>query len=113
MRWRASRSAGTALFYAARLFPGAYRGGAFITQHDRCIVPSLPDTMSVFIFFRNGKNRAEKRSSFSPASFCDEEKSKVYGRPVGLAMLGGWVGARSGRCRQQDLARNVWSAKIA
>jgi len=84
---RASRSAGTALLRGSA-FPGAYRGGAFITQHGSMHSSKLAGYDVVFISFSQTANRAEKRSSFSPASSRTRRSRKCTSRPVGLAMLG-------------------------
>ena len=74
------------LFYRGSAFPSAYRGGAFITQHGSLHRAKLAGYNVVFIPFRNGKPSGEEQE-FLTGFIANEERSEVYGRPVGLAML--------------------------
>ena len=73
-------------FYDKEAFPTKYRGGAFIAQHGSWNRSELVGYKIVFVPFKNG------RPSGSPEDFltgfvANPDKSEVYGRPVGIAVL--------------------------
>lgn len=74
------------LFYAGKSFPSKYRGGAFIAQHGSWNRSVLAGYKVIYIPFENGKP-AGKAEDFLTGFIADLDKSKVHGRPVGLAVL--------------------------
>ena len=74
------------LFYTGTSFPKKYQGGAFIAQHGSWNRSVLSGYQVAFIPFTNGKP-AGKVEPFLTGFIADLEDEKVYGRPVGLAML--------------------------
>ncbi len=74
------------LFYTGKSFPSKYHGGVFIAQHGSWNKSVLAGYKVVYIPFSNGKP-AGKMEDFLTGFIADAGKSKVYGRPVGLAML--------------------------
>lgn len=72
------------VFYTAKQFPARYRNGAFIGQHGSWNRSVLSGYKVVFIPFKNGK--PQPAEDFLTGFIADEEKSEVYGRPVGVAV---------------------------
>ena len=74
------------LFYRKNLFPARYQSGAFITQHGSWNRSVISGYKVVFIPFNNGKPSGEPED-FLTGFVQDLSKSKVHGRPVGIAVL--------------------------
>jgi glucose/arabinose dehydrogenase len=74
------------LFYRGTAFPSAYHGGAFVTQHGSWNRSHLSGYKVVFVPFSGGKPSGEPQD-FLTGFIANEEKSEVYGRPVGITML--------------------------
>jgi glucose/arabinose dehydrogenase len=74
------------VFYNQKTFPIKYQGGAFIAQHGSWNRSTLSGYKVVFLPFKNGKV-AGKPEDFLTGFIANEEKSEVYGRPAGLAVL--------------------------
>ncbi|MBC8766734.1 sorbosone dehydrogenase family protein [Arenibacter sp. BSSL-BM3] len=74
------------LFYRGETFPEKYRHGAFVAQHGSWNRDKLSGYKVVFIPFKKGKPSGDPED-FLTSFIVDSEKDKVYGRPVGLAML--------------------------
>lgn len=74
------------VFYTQRAFPEKYRQGAFVAQHGSWNRSTLSGYKVVFVPFRKGKP-AGKPEDFLTGFIASEGESKVYGRPVGLAIL--------------------------
>ena len=74
------------VFYDGNMFPQEYRNGAFIGQHGSWNRSRLAGYKVVFVPFANGKPSGKPRD-FLTGFIANEEKSEVYGRPVGLAVL--------------------------
>ncbi len=72
-------------FYNSNKFPEKYYGGAFIGQHGSWNRSIFAGYKVVFVPFENGK--AGKPENFLTGFIADENKNKVYGRPVGVAVL--------------------------
>lgn len=72
-------------FYTKENFPQRYQGGAFVGQHGSWNRKELSGYKVVFIPFRNGKPSGPPED-FLGGFVADEDKSKVYGRPVGVAV---------------------------
>jgi glucose/arabinose dehydrogenase len=72
-------------FYKRRSFPQKYHSGAFIGQHGSWNSSVLTGYKVVFVPFVNGKPGAPE--DFLTGFIADINKSKVYGRPVGVAVL--------------------------
>lgn len=72
-------------FYTGKTFPAKYKNGAFIGQHGSWNRSVLSGYKVVFIPFVNGKPGTPE--DFLTGFIADESKSKVYGRPVGVAVL--------------------------
>jgi len=71
-------------FYDKTKFPASYHNGAFIGQHGSWNKSKLAGYKVVFVPFKNGK------PSGAPEDFLTgfiENEDKVYGRPVGIAVL--------------------------
>lgn len=73
-------------FYAHQRFPAKYRGGAFIAQHGSWNRAELSGYKVLFIPFKNG-NPSGAPEDFLTGFIHDINKSEVYGRPVGLAVM--------------------------
>lgn len=73
-------------FYDKNVFPEKYRGGAFIGQHGSWNSSKLVGYKVVFVPFKNSKPAGEPED-FLTGFIADEASSKVYGRPVGVAVL--------------------------
>ncbi len=73
-------------FYNHKVFPAAYHGGAFITQHGSWNRSQLSGYKVVFVPFKNGKPSGDPED-FLTGFIADASKSEVYGRPVGIAIL--------------------------
>lgn len=74
------------LFYRKNMFPGKYQKGAFITQHGSWNRSVISGYKVVFVPFINGKPSGEPED-FLTGFVQDLSKSKVHGRPVGIAVL--------------------------
>lgn len=73
------------LFYTGSSFPDAYRNGAFVAQHGSWNRSHFSGYKVLYIPFANGKPSG-KPQDFLTGFIASDEKSEVYGRPVGLAM---------------------------
>lgn len=73
-------------FYTGDRFPDRYRGGAFIGQHGSWNHSQLVGYKVVFIPFKNGRPSG-KQEDFLSGFVADAGKSRVYGRPVDVAVL--------------------------
>lgn len=72
-------------FYTGKKFPAKYQGGAFIGQHGSWNRSELSGYKVAFIPFTQGKP-AGKLEDFLTGFVADKDQSKVYGRPVGIAV---------------------------
>lgn len=72
-------------FYTGKSFPGKYHNGMFIGQHGSWNSSVLVGYKVVFVPFTNGK--PGQPEDFLTGFIADQNKSKVYGRPVGVAVL--------------------------
>jgi glucose/arabinose dehydrogenase len=88
------------VFYNQKSFPAKYQGGAFITQHGSWNRSELSGYKVLFIPFKDGKISGPPED-FLTGFIATQEKSEVYGRPVGLAVL------RDGSLLVADDASNV------
>lgn len=73
-------------FYKAKAFPEKYHNGVFVAQHGSWNRSTLSGYKVLFIPFKNGK-AVGKPEDFLTGFIADAEKSKVYGRPVCVAVL--------------------------
>ena len=73
-------------FYRQQSFPAVYHNGAFIAQHGSWNRSILSGYKVVFVPFENGKPSG-KPQDFLTGFVADVSKSKVHGRPVGVAFL--------------------------
>ena len=73
------------LFYKGDNFPASYQNGAFVAQHGSWNRSHLSGYKVVFVPFNNEK--PGKPEDFLTGFIASDEKSEVYGRPVGLAVL--------------------------
>ncbi|CAG5005011.1 hypothetical protein DYBT9275_03497 [Dyadobacter sp. CECT 9275] len=71
-------------FYDKTKFPEKYRNGAFIGQHGSWNRSKLAGYKVVFVPFKNGKPVGKPEDFLT--GFVEDE-GKVYGRPVGIAVL--------------------------
>ena len=72
-------------FYTAKKFPAKYQGGAFIGQHGSWNRSELAGYKVAFVPFAQGKPTG-KLEDFLTGFVADKDQSKVYGRPVGVAV---------------------------
>ena len=73
-------------FYDKKIFPKKYHNGAFIGQHGSWNRSELSGYKVVFVPFANGKPSGGPED-FLTGFIADKDNSKVYGRPVGVAVL--------------------------
>lgn len=73
-------------FYTKSTFPSKYRKGVFVAQHGSWNRSTLSGYKVVFTPFENGKPSG-KPEDFLTGFIADASTSKVYGRPVGVAVL--------------------------
>ena len=71
-------------FYTKNAFPEKYRGGAFIGQHGSWNRSKFSGYKVVFVPFSGGRPSGNPED-FLTGFIANEEKSEVYGRPVGVA----------------------------
>jgi glucose/arabinose dehydrogenase len=72
-------------FYTKNVFPGKYNGGAFIGQHGSWNRSVFSGYKVVFVPFNDGKPSGNPED-FLTGFIANEDKSEVYGRPVGVAV---------------------------
>ncbi|MGN7783307.1 PQQ-dependent sugar dehydrogenase [Niabella sp. 22666] len=72
------------VFYKAGKFPAKYKNGAFVGQHGSWNRSKLSGYKVVFIPFEKGKPKPAV--DFLTGFIASDEKSEVYGRPVGVAV---------------------------
>lgn len=89
-------------FYRATQFPEKYREGMFVGQHGSWNRSVLSGYKVVFVPFKNGKPSGPPQD-FLTGFIADEEKSEVYGRPVGIATL-----PDGSMLVTDDAAKTVW-----
>lgn len=75
------------VFYEGNMFPEEYRQGAFVGQHGSWNRSQLAGYKVIFVPFNSGKP-VGKPKDFLTGFIADEGKSQVYGRPVGVAVMG-------------------------
>jgi glucose/arabinose dehydrogenase len=90
------------LFYRKNLFPARYRNGAFITQHGSWNRSIISGYKVIFVPFANGKPSG-KPEDFLTGFVEDLTKSKVHGRPVGIAEL-----ADGSMLISDDVSNTIW-----
>ena len=73
-------------FYTGKKFPAKYRGGAFIGQHGSWNSSKIVGYKVVFAPFANDRPTGAVED-FLTGFIADQAKGKVYGRPVGIAVL--------------------------
>jgi len=73
-------------FYTKKSFPAKYQGGAFVAQHGSWNRSVLAGYRVVYVPFVKGIPSG-KPQDFLTGFIADLKKEKVYGRPVGLAVL--------------------------
>lgn len=67
-------------------FPAKYQNGAFVAQHGSWNRSTLTGYRVVFVPFKDGKPAGQEQD-FLTGFIASQDESKVYGRPVGLAIL--------------------------
>jgi glucose/arabinose dehydrogenase len=72
-------------FYTAKKFPTKYQGGVFVGQHGSWNRAELSGYKVTFIPFKQGKPTGNMED-FLTGFVADKDASKVYGRPVGVAV---------------------------
>lgn len=73
-------------FYTQKKFPVKYSQGAFIGQHGSWNRKDLTGYRVAFVPFKNGKPTGSAED-FLTGFIANKDKSEVYGRPVGVAVL--------------------------
>jgi glucose/arabinose dehydrogenase len=74
------------VFYKNKMFPARYRNGAFIGQHGSWNRSELTGYKVIFVPFSGGQPSG-RPEDFLTGFIADTSKNKVYGRPVGVAVL--------------------------
>lgn len=74
------------VFYTDNKFPAKYRGGAFIGQHGSWNRSKLVGYKVAFVPFKDGKPTGAIQD-FLTGFVSNADKSEVYGRPVGVAVM--------------------------
>lgn len=72
-------------FYKRKEFPEKYQGGAFVGQHGSWNRAELAGYRVAFVPFKNGKPTG-KPEDFLSGFVAEQDKDKVYGRPVGVTV---------------------------
>lgn len=72
-------------FYTAKKFPAKYESGAFVGQHGSWNRSELSGYKVGFVPFKQGKPTGPMED-FLTGFVADKDQSKVYGRPVGVAV---------------------------
>lgn len=90
------------LFYRHHSFPAKYQDGAFITQHGSWNRSVLSGYKVIFIPFKNGKPSGPPED-FLTGFITDLSKSKVNGRPVGIAVI-----ADGSILVSDDVSNTIW-----
>jgi glucose/arabinose dehydrogenase len=90
------------VFYEKKAFPPKYQGGAFITQHGSWNRSIISGYKVVFVPFKDGRP-AGKPEDFLTGFVDDLTKSKVFGRPVGIAVL-----ADGSMLVSDDSSNTIW-----
>jgi glucose/arabinose dehydrogenase len=91
-------------FYRHTSFPARYRNGAFIGQHGSWNRSALSGYKVVFVPFTNGKPSAPE--DFLTGFIANAAESKVYGRPVGVA-----VQADGSLLVADDAGNTIWRVR--
>ncbi len=73
-------------YYKGQKLTAAYKEGMFIGQHGSWNRSVLTGYKVLFVPFSNGRPAGEPQD-FLTGFIADKEKSEVYGRPVGVAVL--------------------------
>lgn len=73
-------------FYTGAKFPAKYQGGAFIGQHGSWNRSKLVGYKVAFVPFKDGKP-AGQMQDFLTGFVSNADKSEVFGRPVGVAVM--------------------------
>jgi glucose/arabinose dehydrogenase len=73
-------------FYHNNKFPAKYQGGAFIGQHGSWNRSKLSGYKVAFVPFKDG-SPSGKIQDFLTGFVSNADKSEVYGRPVGIAVM--------------------------
>lgn len=94
------------LFYTGKSFPKKFQGGAFIAQHGSWNRSVLSGYQVAFVPFTNGKPSG-KMEPFLTGFIADLESEKVYGRPVGLAVL-----ADGSLLVTDDASNTIWRVSV-
>jgi glucose/arabinose dehydrogenase len=74
------------VFYDGKMFPEKYHNGAFIGQHGSWNRSELSGYKVIYAPFDQGRPTGETED-FLTGFIANAEKSEVYGRPVGVAIL--------------------------
>ncbi len=90
------------LFYRHHSFPAKYQSGAFITQHGSWNRSVLSGYKVIYVPFKNGKPSGPPED-FLTGFIADLSKSKVHGRPVGIAVL-----ADGSMLISDDVSNTIW-----
>lgn len=75
------------VFYDAKQFPVAYRGGAFVSLHGSWNSSAPTGYKIVFVPFANGRPAANGYENFATGFWTSgADRAAVWGRPAGLAL---------------------------
>ncbi|NCU04471.1 MAG: sorbosone dehydrogenase family protein [Chitinophagaceae bacterium] len=88
-------------FYTKKTFPAKYQNGAFVGQHGSWNRSSFAGYKVLFVPFSNGKPGTPE--DFLTGFISSEERSEVYGRPVGV-----YVTSDGSLLVADDAANRIW-----
>jgi glucose/arabinose dehydrogenase len=92
-------------FYTKKEFPAKYHNGAFIGQHGSWNRSSFAGYKVLFVPFINGKPSTPE--DFLTGFISSEEKSEVYGRPVGV-----YLTSHGSLLVADDAANRIWKVTV-
>ena len=92
-------------FYRGTSFPAHYRGGAFIAEHGSWNSKVLEGYKVVFIPFKDGRPSGPSEDFLTGFNAGIDQKT-VYGRPVGLLVLGD-----GSLLVTDDLSNTIWKVR--
>ena len=94
-------------FYRGTSFPESYRGGAFVAQRGSWNRSRFAGYRVIFVPFSAGRPSGPIQE-FLTGFIANEQRSEVYGRPVGLAML-----SDGSLLVADDAGATIWRISVA
>ncbi len=100
----ASHSAALGIqFYTGKMFPGEYRGDAFVALHGSWNRHKLTGYKIIRVRFKDGKLTGNSYEDFITGWLPSENSNEVWGRPVGLL-----VASDGSLLITDDSAKKIW-----